>query len=75
MSDNQRKIRLGAFLPGAGHHVAAWRHPQAQADGGINFAHYKRIAQAANIKTDADQATNLQTEAAVRVSMLRPRFR
>ncbi|WP_437293509.1 LLM class flavin-dependent oxidoreductase [Sorangium sp. So ce426] len=47
MSDNQRKIRLGAFLPGAGHHVAAWRHPQAQADGGINFAHYKRIAQAA----------------------------
>lgn len=47
MSDKSRKIRLGAFLPGAGHHVAAWRHPRAQADGGINLDHYKRITQTA----------------------------
>ncbi|TJZ77315.1 LLM class flavin-dependent oxidoreductase [Chitiniphilus eburneus] len=44
---SQRKIRLGAFIPGAGHHVAAWRHPEAQADGGINLAHYVRLAQTA----------------------------
>ncbi|GLS05552.1 nitrilotriacetate monooxygenase subunit A [Chitiniphilus shinanonensis] len=44
---SQRKIRLGAFIPGAGHHVAAWRHPEAQADGAINLAHYVRLAQTA----------------------------
>ena len=37
----------------------------------------KHVCVAAGIgdPADADQATNLQTEAAVRVSMLRPRFR
>ncbi len=44
---SKRQLRLGAFLPGAGHHVAAWRHPDAQADGGINLEHYKQIAQTA----------------------------
>lgn len=43
----KRQLRLGAFLPGSGHHVASWRHPEAQADGGLNFQHYKRIAQTA----------------------------
>lgn len=47
MSSPNDKLRLGAFLPGAGHHVAAWRHPDAPADGAINFAHYKRITQTA----------------------------
>lgn len=47
MSPKKRKLRLGAFLPGSGHHVASWRHPDAQADGGLNFQHYKRIAQTA----------------------------
>ncbi|MFT4047322.1 MAG: LLM class flavin-dependent oxidoreductase [Solimonas sp.] len=42
-----RQIRLGAFLPANGHHVAAWRHPDVPADAGHDFAHYKRIAQAA----------------------------
>lgn len=42
-----RKLRLGAFIPGAGQHVAAWRHPDAQADGGLNLEHYKRIVQTA----------------------------
>lgn len=28
-------------------HVAAWRHPDAQADAGSNFAHYVALAQAA----------------------------
>ncbi len=30
-----------------GHHVAAWRHSDSQADGGIDFRHYMRLAQAA----------------------------
>lgn len=33
-----RKIRLGAFLPGGGQHVAAWRHPDSPLDGATNFA-------------------------------------
>ena len=38
------KMRLGAFFNPTGHHVASWRHPQAQADAGVNFDHYKEIA-------------------------------
>jgi N-acetyl-S-(2-succino)cysteine monooxygenase len=54
MPKPDRKLRLGAFLPAAGHHVAAWRHPQAQADGGANFKHYLRLARTAeDAKLDA----------------------
>jgi len=31
----------------SGHHVAAWRHPDAQADAGLNIAHYRELAQTA----------------------------
>jgi FMN-dependent oxidoreductase (nitrilotriacetate monooxygenase family) len=41
------KMRLGAFLMATGHHVAAWRHPAAQADAGVNLPHYIEIAQVA----------------------------
>ncbi|GJD75340.1 LLM class flavin-dependent oxidoreductase [Methylobacterium goesingense] len=41
------RMRLGAFLYPGGHHVAAWRHPSAQADAGVNAAHYRRIARTA----------------------------
>jgi alkanesulfonate monooxygenase len=41
------KLRLGAFFNPTGHHVASWRHPQSQADAGINFEHYVEIAQTA----------------------------
>lgn len=47
MSRLPRQIRLGAFLQATGHHVAAWRHPQSQADAGINLGHYKALAQEA----------------------------
>ena len=47
MGEQQKQLRLGAFLPGAGQHVAAWRHPLAQTDGALNFEHYKQIAQTA----------------------------
>ena len=42
-----RKIRLGAFLPGGGQHVAAWRHPDSPLDGATNFAFHVELAQTA----------------------------
>lgn len=39
-----RKIRLGAFLPGGGQHIAAWRHPDQPADGATSFAFHKHLA-------------------------------
>jgi FMN-dependent oxidoreductase (nitrilotriacetate monooxygenase family) len=41
------QMRLGAFFNPTGHHVASWRHPDAQADAGINFQHYVEITQTA----------------------------
>lgn len=50
----QRELKLGAFIPAAGHHVAAWRHPLAQSDAGVNLKHYIRLAQTAEkAKLDA----------------------
>ena len=45
------QLRLGAFFNPTGHHVASWRHPQSQADAGINFEHYVEIAQTAERAT------------------------
>lgn len=42
-----RKIRLGAFLPGGGQHVAAWRHPDQPADGATSFDFHVRLAREA----------------------------
>ena len=42
-----RQIKLGAFLPGGGQHIAAWRHPDAVADGATNFDFHKQLAQTA----------------------------
>lgn len=39
-----RKIRLGAFLPGGGQHIASWRHPDQPADGAVSFAFHKQLA-------------------------------
>jgi FMN-dependent oxidoreductase (nitrilotriacetate monooxygenase family) len=41
------QLRLGAFFNPTGHHVASWRHPESQADAGINFEHYAEIARTA----------------------------
>ena len=43
----QKKMKLGMFLRPCGHHIAAWRHPLAQADAGTNFAHFIEMAQIA----------------------------
>ncbi|MEJ2802889.1 LLM class flavin-dependent oxidoreductase [Comamonadaceae bacterium PP-2] len=47
MARRKGQLKLGAFLYPTGHHVAAWRHPEAQADAGANFSHYVQLAQAA----------------------------
>ncbi|GCE12783.1 LLM class flavin-dependent oxidoreductase [Tengunoibacter tsumagoiensis] len=47
MSTREGQYRLGAFLLNTGHHVAAWRHPNAWSENGLNFAQYKRLAQTA----------------------------
>ena len=47
MSQPSRKIRLGAFIMATGHHVAAWRHPLAEASAGHNIDHYRELAQTA----------------------------
>jgi alkanesulfonate monooxygenase SsuD/methylene tetrahydromethanopterin reductase-like flavin-dependent oxidoreductase (luciferase family) len=41
------KMRLGAFFHPTGNHVAAWMHPEAQIDAGVNFRHYAEITQTA----------------------------
>ncbi|MFU8825082.1 LLM class flavin-dependent oxidoreductase [Yoonia sp.] len=42
-----RQIKLGAFLPGGGQHVAAWRHPDQPVDGATSFDFHKQLAQTA----------------------------
>lgn len=43
----KKQLKLGAFLMSSGHHIAAWRYPGARADGGLNFDHFRQIAQTA----------------------------
>lgn len=47
MHQPKRQMKLGAFLPAPGHHVAAWRHPNACPDGGLNFGYYRDVVQTA----------------------------
>ena len=39
-----RQIKLGAFLPGGGQHIAAWRHPDQPTDGATNLEFHKDLA-------------------------------
>ncbi|MBJ9975068.1 LLM class flavin-dependent oxidoreductase [Pseudomonas sp. S75] len=47
MTRRTDQLKLGAFLANSGHHVAAWRHPLAQADASLDFDHFKSIARSA----------------------------
>ncbi|WP_439885097.1 LLM class flavin-dependent oxidoreductase [Pseudomonas syringae] len=47
MSTTARQMKLGAFLMATGHHVAAWRHPDVPANAGLDFKHYRHLAQVA----------------------------
>ncbi|ETD79855.1 LLM class flavin-dependent oxidoreductase [Rhodobacter capsulatus] len=42
-----RKLRLGAFLPGGGQHIAAWRQPDQPSDGATNLAFHIALAKEA----------------------------
>ncbi|HEV7251616.1 MAG TPA: LLM class flavin-dependent oxidoreductase [Mesorhizobium sp.] len=44
---SREMMRLGAFLMPTGHHIAAWRHPAAAADAGVNLSHMIELAQTA----------------------------
>jgi FMN-dependent oxidoreductase (nitrilotriacetate monooxygenase family) len=37
-------MKLGLFVQGGGHHVAAWRHPSVPHDASQSFAHHAEIA-------------------------------
>ena len=47
MRERGETMKLGAFLHPSGHHIAAWRHPRARANGHINFEHYVELARLA----------------------------
>ncbi|QXG41447.1 LLM class flavin-dependent oxidoreductase [Pseudomonas viridiflava] len=47
MSTTARQMKLGAFLMATGHHVAAWRHPDVPANAGLDFKHYRHLAEVA----------------------------
>jgi FMN-dependent oxidoreductase (nitrilotriacetate monooxygenase family) len=40
-------MKLGAFLMAGGHHIAAWRHPDAVADAGVDVDHFIELARMA----------------------------
>lgn len=44
---NQRQLKLGALITGAGHGWGEWRHPDAVASASTDFALYKKLAQTA----------------------------
>ncbi|CAM3411821.1 MULTISPECIES: LLM class flavin-dependent oxidoreductase [Paenibacillus] len=47
MSQQERRLSLGAFLMNYGHHIAAWRHPESSKVRPIDLAFYKDCALAA----------------------------
>ena len=40
----KKQMKLGLFLMGTGHHIASWRHPEAQADASENVEFFKEVA-------------------------------
>jgi len=40
-------MKLGAFLMAGGHHIAAWRHPDAHATAGVDIDHFIALTQMA----------------------------
>ena len=43
------EMKLGAFLMGDGHHIAAWRHPDVVNGASLSFERFKRLAQLAEL--------------------------
>src|SRR5690349_10279267 len=44
---SKRQMRLGAFLMAGGHHISAWRHPDAFATAGTDIGHFIELARIA----------------------------
>ena len=44
---SKRQMRLGAFLMAGGHHISAWRHPDAHAPAGTDIGHFIELARIA----------------------------
>ncbi|MER8975458.1 MULTISPECIES: LLM class flavin-dependent oxidoreductase [unclassified Mesorhizobium] len=52
MASRKDKLKLGAFLLFTGHHVAAWRHPEAGEGTSLNdYVELARLAEAAKFDT------------------------
>jgi hypothetical protein len=47
MNVPKRQMKLGLFLMAGGHHIAAWRHPAAQARAGVDLDHFIALAKQA----------------------------
>jgi len=47
MAKRTGHIKLLAMLTNGGHHLAAWRHPRGDAFGGLDFDHYRHLAETA----------------------------
>jgi FMN-dependent oxidoreductase (nitrilotriacetate monooxygenase family) len=55
-------MKLGLFLQGGGHHIAAWRDPGVAADGPQSLAHYVEVTQKAEAAR-FDMVFNADTQA------------
>ena len=55
-------MRLGLFLQGGGHHIAAWRDPDVDVNGTQNLAQYIKITQMAEAAC-FDMVFNADTQA------------
>lgn len=42
-----KEMKLGLFLMGTGHHIASWRHPEAQTDASESIEFFKAVAKKA----------------------------
>lgn len=47
MTHSGRTMKLGAFLMATGHHIAGWRHPDAEAAAGTEIEHLVSLARMA----------------------------
>ncbi|WP_350300333.1 LLM class flavin-dependent oxidoreductase [Peribacillus frigoritolerans] len=43
----KKTVKLGVFFAGTGHHVASWRHPNANPKANMNIDYFKGLAQTA----------------------------
>ena len=50
MSTQKRELHLNAFLMEAGHHEAAWRHPESQPERLYQADYYQQIARTADCR-------------------------